>query len=190
MLPIKYVSSGRSHQSNLSPVYSLFPSIFPSLVIISVKIIDSFLSYVGRYPSKGNWQYFLSYVGRYPSKGNWQYFLSYVGRYPSKGNWQFFLSYVGRYPSKGNWQYFLSYIGRYPSKGNWQFFFLSSVGHYPSKGNRQFVPPQHYISVCCLVGIWSLSFAFIVASQICVWLYSWAWFSQHSNWSKSVYLNI
>jgi len=158
MLPIKYVSSGRSHQSNLSPVYSLFPSIFPSLVIISVKIIDSFLSYVGRYPSKGNWQYFLSYVGRYPSKGNWQYFLSY--------------------------------IGRYPSKGNWQFFFLSSVGHYPSKGNRQFVPPQHYISVCCLVGIWSVSFAFIVASQICVWLYSWAWFSQHSNWSKSVYLNI
>ena len=130
-------------------------------------LISPVFSPVGRYPSKGNWQYFLSYVCCYPSKGNRRYFLSYVGRYPSKGNWQYLLSCVGRYPSKGNWQFFLSYVGRCPSKGNWQYF-PSYVGRYPSKSNWQFGPPQWYLSVCRLVSVCS----FAVASQSFIGLYS------------------
>ena len=41
MLPIKCISSGRSHQNSLLPIHSHFPSVFPSMIITPVKVIDN-----------------------------------------------------------------------------------------------------------------------------------------------------
>ena len=83
MLPIEFISRGRSHPIVFVSIYfgSLVPYVsYPCtesmcllsmLVVTRVEVTDGIsFWYVGRYPSWGNWQYFFLYVGRYPSWGN------------------------------------------------------------------------------------------------------------------------
>jgi len=51
MLPIMYISSGRSHQNSRLPMSLHFPSVFSSVGRYRIEVIDGIsFSYVGRYP--------------------------------------------------------------------------------------------------------------------------------------------
>jgi len=66
MLPIMYISSGRSHQNSRLPMPFHFPSVSPSVVVTPLRWLMVFPFVCWSLPHWGNWRYFLSYVGRYP----------------------------------------------------------------------------------------------------------------------------
>jgi len=142
MLPIMYISSGRSHQNSRLPMPFHFPSVSPSVVVTPLRWLTVFPFVCWSLPHWGDWRYFLSYVDRYPIEVidgisfrmlvvtplRWLTVIPFVcWSLPHWGNWRYFLSYVGRYPSKDNWRYFLSCVGHYPNKDNWRYPCHTSV---------------------------------------------------------------
>jgi len=105
MLPIKYISSGRSHQGSLLPVYSHFPCIFPSLVIIPVKVIDNiFFSMLVVISVKVIDSIFFSMLVVISVKVIDSIFFSMLVITSVKVIDSISIPYVGLYPSKGKWR--------------------------------------------------------------------------------------